>query len=46
MASFTSSAAGPSNYRIRPAQESDPEDDSYISSDANSVISTNNCLKR
>jgi hypothetical protein len=45
MASFTSSAAGPSNYRIRPAQESDPKDNSYISSDANSVISTNNCFK-
>ena len=39
MASFTSLAAGPSNYRIRPAQESDPEDNSYITSNANSVIS-------
>jgi hypothetical protein len=45
MASFTSSATRPSNYRIRPTQESNPKDNSYISSDANSVISTNNYFK-
>ena len=37
MASFSSSAAGPSNYQIRNAQESDPNDNSYSSSDTNSI---------
>ena len=37
MASFSSSAAGPSNYQIRNAQESDPNDNSYSNSDTNSI---------
>ena len=37
MASFSSSAAGPSSYQIRNAQESDPNDDNYSNSDDNSV---------
>ena len=42
MNSFTSSNAGPSQgYQIRNAQQSDPEDDSYIQSSANSIISIN-----
>jgi hypothetical protein len=45
MASFTSSATRPSNYQIRPTQKSNPKDNSYISSNANSVISTNNYFK-
>ena len=42
MDSFISSNAGPSQgYQIRNAQQSDPEDDSYIQSDANSITSIN-----
>jgi hypothetical protein len=42
MDSFISSTSGPStSFRVRNAQESDPKDDSYIGSDANSGISIN-----
>lgn len=37
MASFSSSAASPSTYRIRNAQESNPNDDNYSNSDNNSI---------
>ena len=47
MDSFTSSAAGLStSFRVRHAEESDPEDNSYISSDANSVKSINKPFKK
>jgi hypothetical protein len=47
MDSFTSSAARPStSFRVRNAQESDPEDNSYINSDTSSIISTNQQFKK
>ena len=47
MDSSTSLAAGPfTSFRVRYAEESDPEDNLYISSDANSVKFINKLFKK